>query len=126
MARRAQKGSTEEVRARQLSLSPGSRLAAPGAEVRSPAPGSQRRRRLALTSAGKTREDGKNFQKDRDFLPLRAPPRRGRLTLSRLEAQAPAEAAAACADLVAPARRPGLGVSVETRERSGERVPPCV
>lgn len=37
----------------------------------------------------------------------------------------PRPPAAACADLVAPARRPGLGVSVETRERSGERVPPC-
>lgn len=89
MARRTQKGSTEEVRARQLSLSPASRLAAPGAEVRGPAPRSQRRRRLPLTSAGKTREDGKNFQEDSNFLPLRAPPRRGRLTLSGLEAQAP-------------------------------------
>lgn len=90
MAWRTQKGSTEKVQERQRSLSPGSREAAPETESRSQAPESQRRRLPALTSAGKEERKEKTFKRTAiSFLPLWAPPSRGRLTLSRMEAQPP-------------------------------------
>lgn len=104
------------------SLSPGSPKATPGAAARSPAPRSQRRRLPALTSAGEKEErkekKKKTFRRTAiSFLPLRAPPRRGRLTPSAPEAQAPHRSRRL-------QRRPGA--NAKTRERGGEPAPPRV
>ena len=98
------------------SLSPGSPKATPGAAARSPAPRSQRRRLPALTSAGEKEErkekKKKTFRRTAiSFLPLRAPPRRGRLTPSAPEAQAPHRSRR-------PERRPGSERG-DTRARRG-------
>lgn len=121
----------EEVGARQLSLSPGSRAAAPGAEARSPARESQRRRLAALTSAGEKKRGRKNFQNHGNFLPSFSGSSSPRpVNCFSAGGPASAEAAAAHVDLVAAARcwalgrASGLRGAGRARECARERAPP--